>query len=372
MYCNTALIDCYPWCPSGAHVLGLLVGSISVTPREASRWLRLPMQNEHGISVKGSARVPAHERLSESSATRMINASSRNVMAAVVVMILAFVVSTVVPTTLLIIFTRDLMTKEAGSVSAHSAGGAVNYLTDRKGSPITSGNTLYQLDLVVERAGVTNEGEITAEAQSFVLFDADPTARLGAFGNRAHMLAFLPTIDTITLAMGTVDNPVTLEYSVEGFIASKERVTFKMNGATGDLDFHLLSDEGGVWATIGDADYAGPGHMNDGTECTENQACDHKHMSKQEAMVCGQDGVICQERCSPGPGCSATRRRTPPAFGGPAARRAGRMLEEGKSHPCATCTTVGAAVASGVSSGIKEDKTVSGERHTGAARGRWW
>ena len=212
------------------------------------------MQSVHGTSVK-SMEVDgdvAHHRLRESTATRVINANGRHIMFGVIVLLLAFLVQTV-PTTLMVIFTRDLYAKVAdGSVSGHNLAGAIDLLTDRKGSPVTSGNTLFQLNLV------SND---KVEEQAKQLVGPESIGRMNTL---------LSSIDTLTLGMGNDNNPINFGYRVRGFVQSNEATTLKLNGATGDLDFHLTFDkenDNQVIATIGDANYAGPGHMKDGREC---------------------------------------------------------------------------------------------------------
>lgn len=315
------------------------------------------MQSEHGISVKGSGLRPS-ERLRESTATRVVNASGRQITIAVLVMLLAFAISAV--STLLVIFTRDLKAKEAGSVVAQSTfGGNVDYLTDQRGTPVASGTTLFQFDLV------SPDSTIPAAAQNLVDFNVDPNARLGVFGNRGHVQAFLATIDTVNIGMGSVDAPVSFGYRVNGFMTRKNHVTLKMNGATGDLDLHLIKeDDGTVRATIGDENYIGDGFMNDGvTECKREgndknkkvvgpdgiEDCDWPLMSAQEAKVCSASpDVVCAERraiCNVWGQCQMPSRLAP----------RGRMLEEEKPQRrrmCATCVAVGVAVAGGAASGI--------------------
>ena len=62
-------------------------------------------------------------------------------------------------------------------------------------------------------------------------------------------------------------DPVTLTYRVLGVITAKERVTFKLNGATGELDLHLFKEGEEYASRVGQADYKGEGAMNDGTQC---------------------------------------------------------------------------------------------------------
>ena len=175
-------------------------------------------------------------------------------------MLLAFLVQTV-PTTLMVIFTRDLKAKLSdSSVSGHNIGGSVDFLADQQGSPVTSGNTLFQFGLVEESA-------VAVRARDLVNFNEDPRARIGSFANRAHRGQFLSAIDTMSIGFSAPEggDPVTLTYRVLGVI-TQGAATFKLNGATGELD--SLAKEGEEYASrVGQADYKGEGAMNDGTQC---------------------------------------------------------------------------------------------------------
>ena len=319
----------------------------------------------------------------------MINANGRHLKIAVAIMLLAL--SIITASTLIIVFTRDLKTKKSDhSVSGHN-GGSVDILEDQQGAPVTSGDTKFLYGLVSDNA-------VAVGARDLVDFNEDPRARIGSFDNRAHRNQFLSAIDTMNIDMGRdAANPVTLSYRVLGVITAKERVTFKLNGATGDLDLHLFKDGEDYASMVGQADYFGQGTMNDGTPCVctggeemvgpddnrrcppDDQSepvkpvsrsdptvkCDHPYRSPQEARVCSADpDILCEERM----GTPWGRQHPRYAWGRPG----GRMLEEGKPQRrklCATCVAVGAAVAGGTASSYSSQEIT---QEAGICRRNMW
>ena len=318
---------------------------------------------EDGFSVKEppkvtvkSVRTPTFRdfsRLRESTATRMINANTRYLKIAVAIMLLAL--SIITASTLVIVFTRDThatSTRESDAVSAQRLG----HLTDQGGKPISSGETLYEFPVV------SADSTVPAAARNLVDYDTDADLAHGVFGDRAHLHAFLATIKSVKLDMGTIDKPISLGYHVEGYTAENNHVTLKMHGATGDLDLHMLKDEDGtIRSTFGDASYYGNG----------TDTC--PYCSPQEQAVCDVPGVICAEWSGMNGG-SWRRRRTPSGNGRASCLGAVhrdycyRRLEEEESQRrlsgstrnfddfCAKCVRVpGAVLAGGVAGGIFRD-----------------
>jgi hypothetical protein len=304
---------------------------------------------EDGFSVKeppkvtvSSVRTPTFRdfsRLRESTATRMINANGRYLKIAVAIMLLAL--SVITASTLVIVFTRDVhatSTRESDAVSAQRLG----HLTDQGGKPISSGETLYEFPVV------SADSTVPAAARNLVDYSTDADLAHGVFGDRAHLHAFLATIKSVKLDLGTIDKPISLGYHVEGYTAENNHVTLKMHGATGDLDLHLLKDEDGtIKSTFGDASYYGNG----------TDTC--PYCSPQEQAVCDVPGVICAEMGNDRP---SWQRRTPSAFANacrrnPYCRR--RLEDTGTNYDdfCARCVRVpGAVLAGGVAGGVFRDE----------------